>query len=98
MSPSDVRDADAGVASLGMDLRIYLPCRRQGQSMLAAHRDHDYRGGSWRGSEDRVRTGERMTTRGIITMTLVLLFVWGGFALFVATAVRKERGKKGGGT
>jgi len=30
-------------------------------------------------------------------MTLVLLFVWGGFALFVATAVRKERRKKGGG-
>jgi len=37
-----------------------------------------------------------MTTRGIVTMTLVLLFVWGGFALFVATAVRKERRKKGG--
>jgi hypothetical protein len=38
-----------------------------------------------------------MTTKGIVTMTLVLLFVWGGFALFVATAVRKERGKKGWG-
>jgi len=37
-----------------------------------------------------------MTTRGIVTMVLVLLFVWGGFALFVATAVRKERDKKGG--
>jgi hypothetical protein len=35
-----------------------------------------------------------MTTRGIVTMTLVLLFVWGGFALFVATAVRKERQKR----
>ncbi len=37
-----------------------------------------------------------MTTQGIVTMTLILLFVWGGFALFVATAVRKEREKKGG--
>jgi hypothetical protein len=37
-----------------------------------------------------------MTTRGIVTMVLVLLFVWGGFALFVATAVRKERHKRGG--
>ena len=37
-----------------------------------------------------------MTTQGIITMVLVLLFVWGGFAVFVATAVRKERDKKGG--
>ena len=37
-----------------------------------------------------------MTTRGIVTMVLVLLFVWGGFALFVATAVRKERNKQGG--
>lgn len=34
-----------------------------------------------------------MTTRGIITMVVVLLFVWGGFALFVATAVRRERRK-----
>ena len=37
-----------------------------------------------------------MTTRGIVTMVLVLLFVWGGFALFVVTAVRKERDKQGG--
>jgi len=37
-----------------------------------------------------------MTTQGIVTMVLVLLFVWGGFALFVATAVRKEREKQGG--
>ena len=29
-------------------------------------------------------------------MVLVLLFVWGGFALFVVTAVRKERNKQGG--
>lgn len=40
--------------------------------------------------------GGYMTTRGIVTMVLVLLFVWGGFALFVATAVRKERHKRGG--
>ena len=26
-------------------------------------------------------------------MVVVLLFVWGGFALFVATAVRRERQK-----
>ena len=39
-----------------------------------------------------------MTTKGIVTMILVLLFVWGGFALFVATAVRKERNKQGGDT
>ncbi len=37
-----------------------------------------------------------MTAKGIVTMVLVLLFVWGGFLLFVATAVRKERGKRGG--
>ena len=37
-----------------------------------------------------------MTPKGIVTMILVLLFVWGGFALFVATAVRKERDKQGG--
>ena len=37
-----------------------------------------------------------MTTQGIVTRVLVLRFVWGGFALFVATAVRKEREKQGG--
>jgi hypothetical protein len=37
-----------------------------------------------------------MTTRGIVTAVLVLLFVWGGFALFIVTAVRKERQKQGG--
>ena len=40
--------------------------------------------------------GGVVTTKGIVTMVLVLLFVWGGFALFVATAVRKERNKQGG--
>jgi len=34
-----------------------------------------------------------MTSTGIITMIAVLAFVWGGFALLVATAVRKERRK-----
>ncbi|MCL7984058.1 MAG: MetS family NSS transporter small subunit [marine benthic group bacterium] len=37
-----------------------------------------------------------MTTKGIVTMVLVLAFVWGGFALFVMTAVRKERKKQAG--
>ncbi len=37
-----------------------------------------------------------MTTTGIVTAVLVLLFVWGGFALFIVTAVRKEREKQGG--
>ena len=40
--------------------------------------------------------GGPMTTKGIVTMVLVLLFVWGGFALFIVTAVRKEREKLGG--
>jgi hypothetical protein len=34
-----------------------------------------------------------LTTQGIITMVVVLLFVWGGFALFVTAAVRRERTK-----
>ncbi len=34
-----------------------------------------------------------MTSTGIITMIAVLAFVWGGFALLVVTAVRKERAK-----
>ena len=34
-----------------------------------------------------------MTSTGIITMIAVLAFVWGGFALLVVTAVRKERRK-----
>ncbi len=37
-----------------------------------------------------------MTTKGIVTAVLVLSFVWGGFALFILTAVRKEREKQGG--
>lgn len=34
-----------------------------------------------------------MTTTGIITMIAVLAFVWGGFAMFVLKAVKKERAK-----
>jgi hypothetical protein len=34
-----------------------------------------------------------MTTTGIVTMILVLAFVWGGFGMFVLKAVRKERSK-----
>lgn len=39
-----------------------------------------------------------MTSTGIITMIAILAFVWGGFALLVATAIRKEKAKnaKGG--
>lgn len=37
--------------------------------------------------------GRIMTSTGIITMIAVLAFVWGGFALLVVTAVRKERRK-----
>lgn len=35
-----------------------------------------------------------MTTTGIVTMIAVLAFVWGGFALLVVTAVRKEKAKR----
>ena len=35
-----------------------------------------------------------MTPKGIVTMIVVLLLVWGGFGLAVATAVRREREKK----
>lgn len=38
-----------------------------------------------------------MTSTGIITMIAVLAFVWGGFALLVVTAIRKERAKKANG-
>lgn len=31
-------------------------------------------------------------------MVVVVSFVWGGFALFVTTAVRKERRKRDSGT
>lgn len=34
-----------------------------------------------------------MTTSTIVTMVLVLGFVWGGFAFFLMTAVRKESDK-----
>jgi hypothetical protein len=34
-----------------------------------------------------------MSSTGIITMIAILAFVWGGFALLVFTAVRKERAK-----
>ena len=34
-----------------------------------------------------------MTTTAWITMIAVMTFVWGGFALVVRTAVRKESGK-----
>ncbi|MDH3298252.1 MAG: MetS family NSS transporter small subunit [Gemmatimonadota bacterium] len=34
-----------------------------------------------------------MTTTGIVTMIAVLAFVWGGLALFVLKAVKKERAK-----
>lgn len=34
-----------------------------------------------------------MTTTGLVTMAAVLLFVWGGFAVFVVTAIRRERQK-----
>ncbi len=34
-----------------------------------------------------------MTTSTVVTMVLVLGFVWGGFAFFLLTAVRKESDK-----
>jgi hypothetical protein len=34
-----------------------------------------------------------MTTSTVITMVLVLGFIWGGFAFFLLTAVRKEADK-----
>jgi hypothetical protein len=34
-----------------------------------------------------------MTTSTVVTMVLVLGFVWGGFALALYTAVRKESDK-----
>ena len=35
-----------------------------------------------------------MTTSTVITMVLILGFVWGGFALALFTAVRKESAKE----
>ena len=34
-----------------------------------------------------------MTTSAVVTMVLILGFVWGGFFLALCTAVRKESGK-----
>ena len=35
-----------------------------------------------------------MTTKTIVTMVVVMAFVWGGFALALVTAIRKEAGKR----
>lgn len=37
--------------------------------------------------------GDIMTTTGLITMVLILSFVWGGFLMILTTAIRKEREK-----
>jgi hypothetical protein len=37
-----------------------------------------------------------MTGASWITMILVMAFVWGGFAMVLLTAIRKESGKSGG--
>lgn len=34
-----------------------------------------------------------MTTKTIVTMVAVMAFVWGGFALALLTAIRKEADK-----
>ena len=34
-----------------------------------------------------------MTTSTVVTMLLILGFVWGGFSVALLTAVRKESGK-----
>lgn len=36
-----------------------------------------------------------MTAATWITMALIMGFVWGGFALVLSTAIRKESGKSG---
>jgi hypothetical protein len=36
-----------------------------------------------------------MTSSSWITMIVVMAFVWGGFALALVVAVRKEYGKRG---
>lgn len=38
-----------------------------------------------------------MTAATWITMVLVMAFIWGGFALALTTAVRKESGKRADG-
>ena len=35
-----------------------------------------------------------MTTRAIVTMVVITAFVWGGFALCLMTAIRKESEKE----
>ena len=37
-----------------------------------------------------------MTTASWITMGVIMAFVWGGFALVLLTAIRKESGKGNG--
>ena len=41
--------------------------------------------------------GSHMTTATWVTMVLVMGFIWGGFALALLTAVRKESGKRADG-
>jgi hypothetical protein len=36
-----------------------------------------------------------MSGAGWVTMILVMAFVWGGFAMVLLTAIRKESGKSG---
>ncbi|HSG07028.1 MAG TPA: MetS family NSS transporter small subunit [Longimicrobiales bacterium] len=38
-----------------------------------------------------------MTTSTWVTMVLVMGFIWGGFALALRTAIRKESGKRADG-
>lgn len=35
-----------------------------------------------------------MSLTAVVTMVLILTFVWGGLALILATAIRKERRKQ----
>jgi len=34
-----------------------------------------------------------MTPAGVVTLVVIAGFIWGGFALILATAIRKEREK-----
>lgn len=34
-----------------------------------------------------------MTPAGVVTLVVIAAFIWGGFALILATAIRKEREK-----
>lgn len=38
--------------------------------------------------------GVRLSLTAVVTMVLILAFVWGGLAVILATAVRKERQKQ----